>query len=273
MHKVKNIGIKSDCNKITIPKSLLLSSSNKNIEISEDKNRILIKKKTLNHDGNLFKDFTEFKTMTILDKKNYIEFLKNSRTLDFDFFVHEVQYYKSESVNLGAGLKAIKTSSNILALNSGHQRKRVKSAISLKCSKKRKILIKVKRKKLNKENLLKKKKKHASSLFDIDNFVLHFATRVQEKKERLNIPVPKYSLIPEDFLNLHENYEIKDNDEYYLDFHKEYEERERLFKQNYYLSTDKENKNEHIIPCHYQFRDTKENKERQSRLNSIKEVI
>lgn len=47
--------------------------------------------------------------------------------------------------------------------------------------------------------MLKKKKKHTSSLFDIDNFVLHFSTKVGEKKERLNIPVPKFSLLNKDF--------------------------------------------------------------------------
>ena len=133
--------------------------------------------------------------------------------------------------------------------------------------------------------LLKKKKKHPSSLFDINNFVMQSTTRINDKNKKLNIPIPKYKLLESNFytldinedkinnqlsndINLYvsnsENTKKNDDDtedisdNRYITLHANFERREQLYKQSLllkkkpYAMNNNSHINETIMPCEYE---------------------
>lgn len=138
----------------------------------------------------------------------------------------------------------------------------------------------------SKKSILKKKRKFPSNLFDIDNFVINSTSKINERHTRLNIPIPKYKHLSEDYytktdienkdskrekenhehiqneeamslidnsgIKLKEEGSEKIDDDIYLNIHEEYEKREKLYKQSYIFFKKNQNTNESVIPCHFE---------------------
>ena len=195
------------------------------------------------------KESKERKALTQEEKdKTYKYNINDDDLLDFDRFYYEI-FNENSSFNL--------KSSSPNKTNKSYKKEVKKENIRKKCKQVSSLSIKSIKSNGNngiKKSCLKKKKRYPSNLFDIDNFIVHSSSKINDKSKILNIPIPKYSLIEDDFYNINSFETTKSeediSDEKYNMLHSEFENRERMFKQSFLLQKKKSNKENHeTLPC------------------------